>query len=436
MSDVSTEAPRQPRRIGRGTRILIFFVPLMLVLGSGAYTAASALAPLPDHEFTLTAGENASVTASASAAQAIVDAQPLPTAIGWLHGENDGVGDGVADGADGADAVWSNDSETYPLGSISKLIMMLVALEHKPLEPGTEGETYVWSASDAALTAGYMAVNGVSFNIPVGTELTQRDMLKLIFLPSANDVAHAYTLWTFGSVEAFVAAFDEWKSEHGLDSVTLVEPTGMDTDNRANAADLVRVSRLALENPTITEFTGMQSADMPWGIGTIYNSNPLLGEMPGIVGLKTGTIYSIYNLIAAQEVSVDGIEAVNISVTINRGSQEARAAAGQSVLESMAALPKSVPVVESGEILGTLTSAHGETVDLVASETVFATLLPGESATRTVQVVNDWNVDPEAAGTVSVSSPTGSTEVAIHRTGTLTEPDLWWRLTHPSILFG
>ena len=394
----------------------------MLILGGGAYTAAIALAPLPDPEFTLTAEENSSVTATPAAAQTIVDAQPLPTAIGWLHGEDD--------------AVWSNDSETYPLASISKLIMMLVALEHKPLEPGAEGETYVWTESDAALTAGYMAVNGVSFHIPVGTELTQRDMLKLIFLPSANDVAHAYALWVFGSVDAFVSAFDEWKARHGLDSMTLIEPTGMDTANRANAADLVRAAQLALKNPTITEFTSMQEADMPWGIGTIHNTNPLLGTMPGIVGLKTGTIYSAYNLVAAQEVNAEGVEVVNISVTLNRRSQEARAAAGRSVLESMSTLPQSVPVVESGELLGTLTGPDGESIDLVANESVLATLLPGESATRSVHVTDDWNAGPAAAGTVSVSSPTGTTEVAIRHTGTLTEPDLWWRLTNPFALFG
>src|SRR5699024_11015038 len=118
----------------------------------------------------------------------------------------------------------------------TKLIMMLVSMEHRPLEPGSEGETYVWTAEDAARTEGYLAVDGVAYRIPVGTEITQRDMLKFIFLPSANDMAHTYALWTFGSNEAFLEALDAWKAEHGFDSITLVEPTGMNTDDRASAA--------------------------------------------------------------------------------------------------------------------------------------------------------------------------------------------------------
>lgn len=407
-----TSQPRRRRR--RGLRIAAWAIPLLLVLGAGGYVAAVANAPLPEPEFTLVAGEASEVEADGAAAQATVDARPLPTAIGWLHG--------------GDDEVWSNDDATYPLGSITKLIMMLVSMDHRPLEPGAEGDTYVWTAEDAARTEGYLAVDGVAYRIPVGAELTQRDMLKFIFLPSANDLAHTYALWTFGSNEAFLEAFEVWKAEHGLDSITLIEPTGMETDDRASAGDLVRVARLALENPTIAEFNAMQAAEMPWGVGWIENSNPLLGVMPGVIGTKTGTIYSSYNLIVSQEFWVEGRKTVNISVTLDRPSKHAREASGREVLNAMAELPQTFELVEEGEIIGTLTGVDGSSVDLITEGSASATLLPGESATRTANVTAD-------GGTISIETPDGTIEVPLRMTGSLTEPDLWWRITNPGEFF-
>lgn len=284
---------------------------LVVVLAGVAYASACALATLPEMRPSPTAEAELQIDADAAAAQAVVDVQPLPTAIGWAHEE----------------AVWSNDDTVYAIASISKLITVLVCLQARPLEPGAEGPTYIWTAEDRARQDFYLSLDGVAYPIPVGTEVTLRQMLQLILLPSANDFAAAYAYWTFGDNDAFLAAVDAFTAEHGLESVSLVEPTGLDVDNRANAADLVRIARIALQNPTVLEFTGMPRAEMPWGIGLIENTNPLLGDVPGVIGLKTGALNVVgYNLVLAQRVDALGREVVNISVTLARPSKEDRAA--------------------------------------------------------------------------------------------------------------
>lgn len=395
---------------------------LLVILAAVAYVAACALTTLPSPRATLSVEAEAAVAADAAAAQAVVDAQPLPTAIGWADGEE----------------VWSNDDTAYPLASVSKLLTVLVCLEAQPLEPGADGPTYLWTAEDRARQEYYLGLDGVAYPIPVGTEITLRQMLQFIFLPSANDYAAAYAYWTFGDNDAFLTAVDAFAAKHGLDSVNFVEPTGMDDDNRASAGDLVRIARIALQNPTVLEFTGMSSAEMPWGIGLIENTNPLLGDVPGVIGLKTGALNVVgYNLVLAQRVDALGREVVNISVTLARPSKEDRAASGYEMLTAMAPLPQHFELVAEGEEVGSVLTITGERIALVTAASTGSVLLPGEAARRTVDLLT---VEPGAAGstagTVRVATPTGDVDIPVVTAAEISEPDLWWRLTHPALVFG
>ncbi|GAA1315134.1 D-alanyl-D-alanine carboxypeptidase family protein [Leucobacter albus] len=428
-------APRaQAPRRGRRGRVVAWLVPALLVLGAGGYAAAAAAAPLPAPTLRTTGEVDGERWADLAPAQAAVDAQQLPTAIGWLDG----------------DAVWSNDDRAYPLASISKLITVLVCQEAQPLAPGDTGPVYTWTAADRERQNYYLSLDGVAYPIPVGTEVTLREMLTLIFLPSANDFAAAYAYSVFGDNDAFLAAVDDWADRHGLDSLEFVEPTGMDEGNVASPDDLIRIARLALNNPTIAEFTGTQSAVMPWGIGLIENTNPLLGEQPGMLGVKTGRSSSAgFNFIAAQESTAGGREVVKISVTLARPSIEARAQSGRDMLAAIEALPQRVPLVAAGEQFGELVGPDGASVPVVAADSAEATMLPGETAIRSAMLSQAPSQAPSRAstgrgdadagadaGTLSIATPSGDIEVALRSEGTLPAPGLWWRLTHPAELFG
>lgn len=396
---------------------------LAVVLAGAAYVVACAVAPVPVPSLVLEAEPERQIVADAAPAEAVVLSQSLPTAIGWADGEQ----------------VWTNDDTPYPLASVSKLVTVLVGLEAQPLEPGADGPTYVWTAEDRARQDYYLSLQGVAYPIPVGTEITMRQMLQLALLPSANDHAAAYAYWVFGDNDGFLAAVEQFKQRYGLESLNLVEPTGLDDDNRAGSADLLRLARIALQNPTLVELTGTQSVLMPWGMGIIENTNPLLGEMPGIIGLKTGMLSTVgYNLVVAQRIDALGREVTSISVALARPSSAERAESGRTVLELMAGLPQQVPLVAEGERIGTLTTVTGDVVPLVTAADAGTVMLPGETSSVTVRL----DPPPTAGdsgmpvGAVTASSPTGSVDVLVVTTAAVEEPDLWWRLTHPAQLFG
>lgn len=392
------------------------------VLLLGGYTAAVAATPIPAPDVQLDVEETEEFSVGLETAQAIVDAEALPSAIGWGHSAE----------------VWSNTDQALPIASISKLVTVLVCLEQQPLEPGAEGPIHVWTAADAAQQNDYLARDGVAYPIPVGTEVTQRQMLTLALLPSASDFAYAYTMSIFGDNSTFIAAVNEWTARNELPSVVLLEPTGMDEGNVATPADVLRIGRLALENPTIAEFTQMQTADLPWGIGTVQNTNALLHRLPGMLGLKTGRSSSAgYNLVAAQTSDASGRELVKLAVTLGRDSPEARIDSTSRLLASLDSRPQETPLVEAGYQVGSVTTVDGITVPLVASGSAATVLLPGETASRTVTPADvGAGKAGQAAGSIIVDSPTGAEQVPIVTAEAIVEPDFGWRFTHPAEVFG
>lgn len=402
----------------RRRRALTFALCAALLLGGG-YVTAVAFAPTPDPQLTIAepfAGDTELVRDPAPA-QAVVDAQSLPTAIGWQH----------------TDTIFSNDDTAYPLASLSKLVTVLVAQEARPLLPGSDGETYTWTAADRELQEYYLSLDGVAYPIPVGTQITTRQMMQFIFLPSSNDYATAYAYSIFGDNETFLAAVHDWADRHGLDSLEFVEPSGMDEDNRANAADLLRIGKLVLADPALAEFTGTPAASMPWGVGVVENTNPLLSELPGMIGVKTGRSSSAgFNYIAAQEVQLAGRDLVQMSVTLARPSSAARAQSGRDMLAALVSLPGAQSVVTAGDPVATLTDWRGDSVTLSATETVSPVLTPGESVTAALQLAPASQRGAGGDfGELVIRSAAGEQRVPLAADGTLPEVSVWWKLAHP-----
>lgn len=406
--------PRQRR-----TRLrVIGGTALVLVLAMGGYVAACAAAPLPALRPALLAPATASIAADTAPAEAAVAAETLPTAFGWV----------------GEDTVFANDPAPHPLASITKLVTVLVCQQAAPVAPGEAGPSYTWTEADVQRQAELVALDGVAFPVPAGTVFSAHDMLTLMLLPSANDFAAAYADSIFGSNEAFVAAATAWAEEHGLESLSVVEPSGMDEGNQASAADVVRIGQLVLADPTLAALTRLPVADVP-GIGIVENTNPLLGSA-GVIGLKTGRSSDAgYNLAAAQTGDVDGRPVVKISVTLGRPTAQERADSSRRVLAAMNTLAQPREFVAEDEKLGSVVTWTGAVVPLLATHASAGTLVPGEAASRKI------SLDPlaagpagQAAGSVAIDSPTGAAKIGVVTGAAIAEPDLWWRLTHPQEL--
>jgi D-alanyl-D-alanine carboxypeptidase len=115
------------------------------------------------------------------------------------------------------------------------------------------------------------------------------DLLSGLLLPSGNDAALAIARAVSGGDEAFVALMNERAAELGLADTHFANPHGLDApDHFSSAADLARLTRVALRNPILAQIVATQQKTVRGRIAyDLRNTNPLLGR-PDVEGVKTG----------------------------------------------------------------------------------------------------------------------------------------------------
>nr|WP_308312544.1 serine hydrolase [Streptomyces sp. ISL-11] len=148
----------------------------------------------------------------------------------------------------------------------------------------------------------YVARTGASTaDLRTGDELTVRQLLYALMLPSGCDAAYALAD-AFGSGDSeaertasFVARMNEQAARLGLRDTTYDSFDGISSHggNLTTPRDLAKLSRHALADRTLAGVMGTMSTQQKAvnvnRLYTWYNTNKLLGSYSGVIGIKTGT---------------------------------------------------------------------------------------------------------------------------------------------------
>jgi len=396
-----------PRRIRRNRTVAAVVALAALMLGYGV-----AVAVTPVAQFSITAAPDFNPTVAVETIDLAWPDEPAAVGI-W-----------------GGDTVLENDTESVPMASLVKLICAVVSLEYKPYAE-TLDETYVLGSRDSAHIITVLERNGITAPVTEGTELTRYEMLELMLLPSANNYALSYVDWIFGSNEVFVEAARAFFANHELNSLIVVEPTGLSLENTGTAADLARFGQLALDYPILAEIMAKQFAEIP-GVGLITSSNPLQDD-PGVRGMKTGTTIVGRNLMLAQDITVGPRTLTAVVVTLNQQSAEGRVVATRALAASIAQNTREISVVTERELVATAQSWNKTRLPLVAEVGAEQVLTITETAERTVEltpVIAGMDAGTKV-GTITITSPAGTITTPILLSETAEKPSLWWKLTNP-----
>jgi serine-type D-Ala-D-Ala carboxypeptidase (penicillin-binding protein 5/6) len=173
------------------------------------------------------------------------------------------------------------------IASVAKVMTAYLVLRDHPLRPGQDGPTITLTDADVADTDRRRGQRESVVAIAAGEQLTERQALQALLLPSANNIAAVLARWDAGAEGRFVARMNATARALGMTHTRYTDPSGYDAATVSTAADQVRIVVRAMRLPVFASIVATPSATLPVA-GTVHNTNTLLGG-EGFVGVKTGS---------------------------------------------------------------------------------------------------------------------------------------------------
>lgn len=202
----------------------------------------------------------------------------------------------LADAATGEVYYALDSGRCLPIASLTKLMVYLLLAEDV-----NAGRVGLWDAVPISEKAAALSkLPDGQIELEAGGTVPFTELLDAMLLASSNEAALALAEYCEGSEGAFVARMNRRAAELGLTSAVFHSVHGLPVytesaapaklQNRMSADDLFTLCRLLLERyPALTARTGRQFAELPSLDYITANSNPMVFNLPGVNGLKTGS---------------------------------------------------------------------------------------------------------------------------------------------------
>ena len=171
--------------------------------------------------------------------------------------------------------------QPVPIASLAKVMTAYLTLERYPLSGAQDGFTITVTEEQAQVVAQGQSVVALR----AGEQLTERQLLEALLIPSGNNIARMLATGVAGSDARFVAEMNAEARALGMDHTIYTDPSGFDPSTVSTAADQLRVFERAMRFPVFRQIVSMASVTLPIA-GTLTNYNPLIAE--GYAG-KTGS---------------------------------------------------------------------------------------------------------------------------------------------------
>ncbi|MFD5550807.1 serine hydrolase [Streptomyces goshikiensis] len=366
--------PETPRRTA--VRRVKIWTPILLAL-AGAVAGGQLLRPLPEPRLV------ASDTAYTLDGQFSV---PWPA-----------KGQGALRVPGSGDIGTFGEQKPVPTASVAKVMTAYVILKSHPLrggDPGPQIEIDAKAVADGA-SEHESRVEG----LVAGTKFSQQDMLKMLMIPSANNVARLLARWDSGtdSEAAFVEKMNAAARELGMTNTTYTDPSGLDAATVSTAADQLKLADAVMKEEAFRAVVALPSAEIK-GLSTpLYNNNTLLTVNGlSIRGIKTGSstpaggalMWAAYKSVGDEtplilgtlmDQHVDGPDpnGANSLILVQANSRK--------IIEAVRQALASAPTVRKGQQVGRVEDGLGGSTPLVATKDLNVIGVPGQRLKLTLR---------------------------------------------------
>jgi D-alanyl-D-alanine carboxypeptidase (penicillin-binding protein 5/6) len=204
----------------------------------------------------------------------------------------------IMDGDTGVPLYSKNGYEPMIPASMSKLMLYYMVFER--LKAGRLTMEEQFSVSEYAWRTGGAGTDGSTMFLPLNSKATVQDLLKGAIIISGNDACIVLAEGIWGSEEAFARAATARAKELGMTGSTFANSTGLDNPgHRMSPHDIALLSyRLIKDFPEY--YPMFREPEFTFNRTRQYNRNPLLRELDGADGVKTGHLgVSGYGLVGS-----------------------------------------------------------------------------------------------------------------------------------------
>lgn len=195
-----------------------------------------------------------------------------------------------------------NLDEVRAMASTSKLVSIFVVLDK--IQEGKISLT-----DEVEIDHEAAALTGSSFKLKEGDKVTVEKLVEASMVVSGNDAITALAKHVAGSTDAFVKMMNDKCYDLGLKNALMVNPTGLTNYeildyNKMTTREMFKLSQELIKfHPDILKYTSIDKLEDPARNFIEYSTNPVLGIVPEIDGLKTG-----YTNAAGRCVILTGLE--------------------------------------------------------------------------------------------------------------------------------
>jgi D-alanyl-D-alanine carboxypeptidase (penicillin-binding protein 5/6) len=170
--------------------------------------------------------------------------------------------------------------------SMSKLMVYYLVFER--IRDGRITLDDEFTVSEHAWRTGGAGTDGSTMFLKLGSKVRVEDLLRGAVIQSGNDACIVLAEGLAGSEEAFAREMTARAHELGMTNSNFTNATGLDhPDHRMSAADIARIGYLIIKE--FPQFYPMfAEPDFTWNGIRQPNRNPLMREISGADGIKTG----------------------------------------------------------------------------------------------------------------------------------------------------
>ena len=336
------------------------------------------------------------------------------------------------------DIYYEKDSSTpYPIASLSKLMTYLIVKEK--IDEGKLSLDQEVTVDEEA--AKFHSWEYSYLGLDEGEVYTIEELLQGLMVVSGNDCAYQLAITVSDSESEFARLMNMKAGELGLDSQVYYNASGVQTEsgnqNSSSAKDLYVLSKYIIEKyPEVLEYSKVRKIEDKRRDIDVDSTIPLIGEIPGVDGLKTGSTeeagYCLVSTVDMKEIdSKDDFR--TIAVLLGADQKDTRDKAMSDLIYYVSRYYDKVKVLDTNVAYDSLkvNTAKQGYVDLYPNQNVEMIVKTGENPavkTKLQEKIKAPIKDGQVLGNANVSYEDKEYDVSLISKSNLEEASLFARI--------